>query len=77
MHQLLNVKLGKMRNNSSHKLIIPTTAIMLSSLMLCSCGTTKKGVEKSSEKKEQADSVKDFVPLHPPVVVPHTWKEAK
>ena len=24
---------------------------------------------------EKADSV-EFVPLHPPVVVPHTWREA-
>lgn len=77
MHPLLNVKLGKMRNNSSHKLIIPTTAIMLSSVMLCSCGTSQKGMEKASEKVEQADSVKEFVPLHPPVVIPHSWKEAK
>jgi hypothetical protein len=45
--------------------------------MLCSCGTSQKGMEKAFEKVEQADSVKEFVPLHPPVVIPHSWKEAK
>jgi hypothetical protein len=34
-------------------------------------------MEKAPEKTEQLDSVKEFVPLHPPVVVPHSWKEAK
>ena len=55
----------------------PATALLLSSVMLCSCGASKKGMEKTPEKTEQADSVKEFVPLHPPVVVPHSWKEAK
>ena len=57
--------------------MFPAAALMLSSVMCCSCGTSGKGVEKAPVKVEQADSVKEFVPLHPPVVIPHSWKEAK
>ena len=27
-------------------------------------------------KQEKTDSIKVFVPTHPPVVVPHSWRDA-
>lgn len=60
-----------------HKKIIPTAALLLSSVMFCSCGTTKNEISNHVEQAEPTDSIKKFVPLHPPVVVPHSWKEAK
>lgn len=58
-------------------IIIPTAAIVLSSGLLGACFTTKNSVEKVSPELIPTDSVKEFVPLHPPVVIPHSWKEAK
>lgn len=58
-------------------IIIPTAAIVLSSGLLGACSTTKSSVEKTSSEQIPTDSVKEFVPLHPPVVIPHSWKEAK
>lgn len=52
-------------------------AFLLSSVILYSCRTISKTIERDSETKEQTDSVKEFVPLHPPVVIPHSWKETK
>ena len=60
-----------------HKAIIPTAAIILSSVMFFSCRTTKSETTKPVEKTEPTDSVKEFVPLHPPIVVPHKWNEKK
>lgn len=58
-------------------IIIPMAAIVLSSGLFCACSTSKSSVEKASPEQAPTDSVKEFVPLHPPVVIPHSWKEAK
>ena len=31
-------------------------------------------MNKENDKQPQADSVDVFVPTHPPVVVPHSWR---
>lgn len=64
-----------MQNRNKHITIIPAAAIMLSSVMFCSCRTTKNEPTKPVEQTEPADSIKEFVPLHPPVIVPHKWNE--
>lgn len=44
--------------------ILLFTAICLSLLLMQSCGASRKS-------KEQ-----EYVPLHPPVVIPHPWDQA-
>ena len=38
-------------------------------LMLTACGPSKKVVEDSEKE--------NFVPTHPPVIVPHQWTEGR
>lgn len=48
-------------------------------LLLSSCGTAGRSVKTDAPEMSPADSTEKrdtFVPLHPPVVVPHTWREA-
>ena len=52
-------------------------AIVLSSGLLCACSIAKSSVEKASPEQTPTDSVKEFTPLHPPVVIPHSWKKSK
>lgn len=66
-----------MRNKKTIVLFIPTAAIVLSSGLFGACSTSKRSVEKVSSEQTSTDSVKEFVPLHPPVVIPHSWKEKK
>ncbi|MBQ3247509.1 MAG: hypothetical protein IJB08_05660 [Alistipes sp.] len=47
---------------------------LLSQVCLCSCGAVRNANDKSDEQG-QADSVKPFVPTHPPVVVGKTWRK--
>ncbi len=51
-------------------------AIMLLLLTyLHSCSITREMNNKDT-KQEKTDSIKVFVPTHPPVVVPHSWRDA-
>lgn len=51
-------------------------AIMLLSLTyLHSCSITRE-MNNEDTKQEKTDSIKVFVPTHPPVVVPHSWRDA-
>ena len=49
-------------------------AVMLSLTYLSSCATARKTNESEAIKIE-ADTTNHFVPTHPPVVVPHSWRE--
>ena len=49
--------------------IIPAAVFMLSLGIFLSCGTTQKNIEETPQKVEQTDTVKEFIPLHPPVVI--------
>ena len=40
------------------------------------CSSSRSSAKNESEKTTDADSIKEFVPLHPPVVIPHSWKDA-
>ena len=66
-----------MPNKKMYIRLISTTALMLSSVLFAACSTSKSGVEKKTPEPTSTDSVKEFVPLHPPVVIPHSWKDAK
>ena len=59
--------------------MLAAAVLLLSLAYLQSCavgrtGGTDRGDNKAGGIHEKADSV-EFVPLHPPVVVPHTWRE--
>ena len=48
-------------------------------LLLTSCGTAGRSIMKDSQEISPTDTTEKrdtFVPLHPPVVVPHTWRDA-
>ena len=66
-----------MQNKKSNIHFIPMAAIVLSSGLLCACSIAKSSVEKASPEQTPTDSVKEFTPLHPPVVIPHSWKKSK
>ena len=66
-----------MPNKKMYIRLISATVFMLSSVLFATCSTSKSGVEKKTPEPTSTDSVKEFVPLHPPVVVPHSWKDAK
>ena len=51
-------------------------AVMLLSLAyLHSCSMTRE-TNNQDIQQEKVDSTKAFVPTHPPVVVPHSWRDA-
>lgn len=55
---------------------MPAVAVILLSLAyFCSCATNRK-MNKESDKPFQTDSVDVYVPTHPPVIVPHSWRES-
>jgi len=66
-----------MRNKKPIVHFIPAAAIVLLSGLSGACSTTKSSMEKTTPEQTSTDSVKEFVPLHPPVVIPHSWKESK
>ena len=55
--------------------MLAVAVILLSLAYFCSCATSRK-MKKESNKQPQVDSVDVFVPTHPPVVVPHSWRES-
>lgn len=57
--------------------IIPTAVIILSLVLFGSCSTSKTNMGKLSLEQTYTDSTKEFVPLHPPVVILHSWRETK
>jgi len=56
--------------------ILAALILLISIVYLNSCAASIK-MRKDNEKQPQADSVDKFVPLHPPVIIPHTWREAQ
>lgn len=65
-----------MRSNKKINTNMLAVAVMLLSLAyLYSCSMTRE-INNEDTKQEKADSTKVFVPTHPPVVVPHSWRDA-
>lgn len=50
--------------------------LLLSLTCFCSCSTSKT-MNKESDKQTLTDSVDVFIPTHPPVVIPHSWRESQ
>ena len=46
-----------------------TVVCILLLVGLYACGTSPKVTKEKTKEIEQTDSVKEFVPLHPPVVI--------
>ncbi len=52
-------------------------AVLLSSAWLSLCAANKNVSPERESQTEETDSVGEFVPTHPPVVVPHPWREGR
>ena len=52
--------------------------IVLSLAFIYSCASTRKmnGKKDANDITGDADSADVFIPLHPPVVVPHSWRDS-
>ena len=62
------------------KTFVKILAIACGLLLLTSCGSSRKVVKENVDAEVPVDSVavKDtFVHTHPPVVIPHGWREAQ
>ena len=55
--------------------MLAVAVLLLSLTYLHSCSITRE-MNNEDTKPEKADSTKVFVPTHPPVVVPHSWRDA-
>jgi hypothetical protein len=52
------------------------TAIVLSSAFCVACCGSRKAMQtKDNTPASPADTIEQFTPLHPPVVVPHDWRD--
>ena len=64
--------LSKKRYN---KMVLTAVTVLLSALFI-SCASVKKAVNNTEQTEEQnKDSVEQFIPTHPPVVIPHSWSD--
>ena len=62
------------------KTFVKILAIACGLLLLTSCGSSRKAVKENVDAVATADSVAvrdTFVHTHPPVVIPHGWREAQ
>ena len=65
--------LSKKRYN---KMVLTAVTVLLSALFI-SCASAKKAENNTEQTEEQnKDSVEQFIPTHPPVVIPHSWRGA-
>ena len=66
--------LSKKRYN---KMVLTAVTVLLSALFI-SCAASKKAENNNTEQAEEQnkDSVEQFIPTHPPVVIPHSWRDA-
>jgi hypothetical protein len=51
------------------------TAIVLSSAFCVACCGSRKATQTAETLAPPADTIEQFTPLHPPVVVPHDWRD--
>ncbi len=51
------------------------TAIVLSSALGVACCGTRKAAQNEDTPAPPADTIEQFTPLHPPVVIPHDWRD--
>ncbi len=57
-------------------MVLTAVTVLLSALFI-SCAASKKAENNTEQTEEQnKDSVEQFIPTHPPVVIPHSWRDA-
>ena len=64
-----------MRNKKNHNVKIVMTAVVLSSLLLGSCASSRNAKSADTTPKSEKDTVDGFTPTHPPIVVKKSWRE--
>ena len=74
-------------NCDNRKIVKLATAIVLSSALCVACCGTRKAAQNDdtpappadkvevTESAQPSDTTEQFTPLHPPVVVPHDWRD--
>lgn len=62
-------------NCDNRKIVKLATAIVLSSAFCTSCCGTRKAAQTEDNPAPPADTIEQFTPLHPPVVIPHDWRD--
>lgn len=64
-----------MRNKKNYNVKIVMTAVVLSSLLLGSCASSRNARSADTTPKSEKDTVEEFTPTHPPIVVKKSWRE--
>lgn len=54
--------------------MLAIVVVLLSPAFFGACVADKKVAIETSQQ-HTTDSVNEFVPTHPPIVVPHSWRE--
>ena len=62
-------------NCDNLKIVKLATAIVLSSVFCVACCGSRKVAQTEDTPVPPADTTEQFTPLHPPVVVPHDWRD--
>lgn len=62
-------------NYDNRKIVKLATAIVLSSALGVACCGTRKAAQNEDTPAPPTDTIEQFTPLHPPVVVPHDWRD--
>ena len=62
-------------NYDNRKTMRLATAILLSSAFCVACCGSRKATKAEPASVSVADSIEQFTPLHPPVVISHDWRE--
>lgn len=57
------------------KTIFKIVSIICLGVLLTSCGTARKA--ERNQKNEEEVQQDTLPPTHPPVVVPHTWRDSQ
>lgn len=65
-----------MSRKKENNYLLPIAGFILLLVIFNACSSSQSSTKKESGKTTDTDSVKEFVPLHPPVVIPHSWKDA-
>ena len=66
-----------MQQKRNKNIILSVAPFMLLSVVCNACSLTQKTIQQEITEHTAKDTINEFVPLHPPVVIPHSWKEAK
>ena len=62
-------------NCDKRKTMKLATAIVLSSAFGVACCGTRKVAQTEDTPAPPADTIEQFTPLHPPMVIPHDWRD--